>query len=110
MKIITFGYKNIHPKKIKADLIIDLRNWPNPYLHFKDVNGTDIGVQDWLKEHCEEQVDQLISMVGFMLYLKRTWKEGFTLALGCTGGQHRSVGAAEILKKSWLKIIIVENL
>jgi RNase adapter protein RapZ len=103
VNLVSFGYKNGVP--VDADLVFDVRCLPNP--HFVDslrkLTGRDAAVVRYMRKHDETQefLDKLTSFLKFALpqYVKEG-KSYLTVAVGCTGGQHRSVMMAEALKKS----------
>jgi UPF0042 nucleotide-binding protein len=103
VNLVSFGYKNGVP--VDADLVFDVRCLPNP--HFVDslrkLTGRDAAVVRYMRKHDETQdfLDKLTSFLKFALpqYVKEG-KSYLTVAVGCTGGQHRSVMIAEALKKS----------
>jgi UPF0042 nucleotide-binding protein len=98
--LISFAYKNGIPPA--ADVVLDVRFLPNPYFveGLTRLTGDDPPVRDFLLSHTETQdyLSHLFSFIDFLLPLYQ--KEGkfqLTLALGCTGGQHRSVVIANVL-------------
>ncbi len=100
MLIESFGYKNGLPAD--ADFVFDVRCLPNPYWvpELRSLNGRDQPVRDFLG--AEAQVQEMIDDIdGFLKHwipryekFQRTY---LTVAIGCTGGQHRSVYIAEAL-------------
>ncbi|MBN1622326.1 MAG: RNase adapter RapZ [Endomicrobiales bacterium] len=98
MSIISFGYRNGIP--IDSDLIIDVRFLPNPNyipkLRYK--TGQDIEVKRYIEKTKMSKTffNRFFSMLKFLLpnYVKEG-KSYLTLAIGCTGGRHRSVMVAE---------------
>lgn len=100
----SFGYKNGVP--IDADIVFDVRCLPNPYWEpgLRELTGLDEPVQRFLASHGE--VDALYQDIHRFL---ETWLPGFesgnrsymTVALGCTGGQHRSVYLTEQLREAF---------
>jgi len=103
VNLVSFGYKNGVP--LDADLVFDVRCLPNP--HFVDslrkLTGRDAAVIRYMRKHDATQdfLDRLTSFLKFALpqYVAEG-KSYLTVAVGCTGGQHRSVMIAEALKKS----------
>jgi UPF0042 nucleotide-binding protein len=103
VNLVSFGYKNGVP--VDADLVFDVRCLPNP--HFVDslrkLTGRDAAVVRYMRKHQETHdfIDRLTSFLKFALpqYVQEG-KSYLTVAIGCTGGQHRSVMMAETLKKS----------
>jgi UPF0042 nucleotide-binding protein len=103
VNLVSFGYKQGVP--MDADLVFDVRCLPNP--HFVDklrkLTGRDAAVVRYMKKHGATQdfVDKLTSFLKFALpHYVREGKSYLTVAIGCTGGQHRSVMISEALKKS----------
>jgi len=103
VNLVSFGYK--HGVPVDADLVFDVRCLPNP--HFVDrlrgLTGRDRAVVQYMRRHAStrEFIDRLASFLKFAL--PRYVEEGksyLTVAVGCTGGQHRSVMVAEALKKA----------
>jgi UPF0042 nucleotide-binding protein len=103
VNLVSFGYKNGVP--VDADLVFDVRCLPNP--HFVDslrkLTGRDAAVIRYMRKHdaTHDFLDRLTSFLKFALpqYVQEG-KSYLTVAVGCTGGQHRSVMMAESLKKS----------
>jgi UPF0042 nucleotide-binding protein len=103
VNLVSFGYK--HGVPVDADLVFDVRCLPNP--HFVDrlrrLTGRDKAVVQYMRRHAstKEFLDKLASFLKFALpqYVEEG-KSYLTIAIGCTGGQHRSVMMAESLKKS----------
>ncbi len=103
VNLVSFGYK--HGVPLDADLVFDVRCLPNP--HFVDrlrhMTGRDRPVVQYMRRHAstKEFLDRLSSFLRFALpqYVDEG-KSYLTVAIGCTGGQHRSVMMAEALKKT----------
>lgn len=103
VNLVSFGYR--HGIPVDADLVFDVRCLPNP--HFVDrlraLTGRDPAVVRFMKRHQEtrEFLQRLTSFLKFALpqYIQEG-KNYLTVAIGCTGGRHRSVMMAEALKKS----------
>ena len=97
VNILSFGFKYGIPSD--ADLVFDVRFLPNPYYidELKHQTGEDKPVQDYVKSFsaCKEFVDKLADMLIFLIpnYVKEG-KYQLVVAIGCTGGQHRSVTIA----------------
>jgi UPF0042 nucleotide-binding protein len=100
LTFLSFGYSRGIPQE--ADLVIDARFLPNPYFveALKDLPGTDAQIRDYLFEF-EETQDFLHRFQDLLEYLlplyEREGKAYLTVAVGCTGGKHRSVAIAEKL-------------
>lgn len=104
--LTSFGYKNGIPSE--ADLVFDVRFLKNPYFNkkLKDKTGLDKSVQTFVMEQKEAQ-DFFTKLSRFLNYLLKQYsKEGKTylnIAIGCTGGHHRSVTLIETLAKNLKK-------
>lgn len=100
ISLVSFGYKYGLP--LDADMVLDLRFLPNPFWvdSLRDRDGKDQEVRVYVLSH-EESIEFLDRMVSLIQFLKsRFVREGrryITLALGCTGGRHRSVVMVEEL-------------
>jgi len=98
LNIISFGFKHGIPND--ADMIFDVRFLPNPYFveSLKNLNGTDKEVLDYIMEK-EQSIEFIEKMTEFLDYLIPNYeKEGkayLTIAIGCTGGKHRSVAITD---------------
>ncbi|MCR4807540.1 MAG: RNase adapter RapZ [Lachnospiraceae bacterium] len=98
--IVSFGFKYGIP--IDADLVFDVRFLPNPYYHeeLKYKNGNDSEVKDFVMsfKEADEFLDKLEDMLVFLLpnYITEG-KNRLVVAVGCTGGKHRSVTLANAL-------------
>lgn len=100
--LTSFGYKYGIPHD--TDMILDVRFLPNPFFvnELRGKSGLDPDVHDYVikREETRLFLDRLYSLLDFALpQYEREGKTSLTLALGCTGGKHRSVVLTEILKK-----------
>ncbi|SEQ39347.1 UPF0042 nucleotide-binding protein [Lachnospiraceae bacterium RM5] len=101
--ILSFGFKYGLPSD--ADLIFDVRFMPNPYYKedMKHKTGLDEDVRNYVmdSDDSREFLVKLIDMVKFLMpkYVKEG-KNQLVIAIGCTGGKHRSVTVAESLYKN----------
>lgn len=100
VNIESFGFKYGIP--IDADLVFDVRFLPNPFYieSMRPLTGLDQEVSSYVLKFNEttEFMVKLIDLVSFMLpQYKREGKRQLIIAIGCTGGQHRSVTLAEYL-------------
>ena len=98
----SFGYKYGIPHD--TDMIVDVRFLPNPFFvnGLRAKNGLEPDVKEFVLKREETYVflDRLYSLLEFVLpQYEREGKSSLTLALGCTGGKHRSVVLVEELKK-----------
>ncbi len=98
--LLSFGFKYGIPAD--ADLVLDVRFLPNPFYidELKQKTGNDKEVQDYVMQFPEAGVflDKLTDMLDFLIpnYIKEG-KYQLVVAIGCTGGQHRSVTLANEL-------------
>ena len=102
----SFGYKNGIP--LDADFVFDVRSLPNPHYDpiLKTLTGKDPAIIAFL-----EKVPTVIEMLGDIQYYVEKWLPSFdqdnrsylTVAIGCTGGQHRSVYFVEQLSQYFRK-------
>ncbi|MDX1508010.1 MAG: RNase adapter RapZ [Woeseiaceae bacterium] len=102
--IESFGYK--HGIPADADFVFDLRCLPNPYwtVKLRGLTGKDREVQSFLDSH-----EKFQAMFNDILGFVRSWIPEFkaanrgymTIAIGCTGGQHRSVYMVEKLGEAF---------
>ncbi len=98
--ILSFGFKKGIP--LDVDLVFDVRFLPNPHYidEIKDFTGNDKVVQDYVMKWPEsiEFAKKLNDMIDFLIpYYVREGKSQLFIAIGCTGGKHRSVTIANIL-------------
>jgi RNase adapter protein RapZ len=103
VNLLSFGFK--HGAPTEADLVFDVRCLPNP--HFVDrlrhLTGRDPKVVRFMRKHpvTQDFIDRLTDFLKFALpHYVSEGKSYLTVAIGCTGGQHRSVMIAEALKRS----------
>lgn len=102
VNVTSFGFKYGVP--IDADLVFDVRFLPNPFYipHMKPLTGLDEEVSTYVMKFSETHkfLEKLTDLIAFMLpHFKREGKSQLVIAIGCTGGQHRSVTIAEYLAK-----------
>lgn len=100
VSVLSFGFK--HGIPIEADLVFDVRFMPNPYYvaELKNKTGLDQEVRDFVFsfQQTHEFMEQLEKMIGFLLPLySEEGKTALVIAIGCTGGHHRSVAVAHEL-------------
>lgn len=100
VSVMSFGFKHGIPQD--ADLVFDVRFLPNPFYieELKHLTGNDKPVQDYVMQSPEAEgfLKKLLEMLEFLLpgYVKEG-KHQLVIAIGCTGGQHRSVTLANEL-------------
>ena len=97
VNVMSFGFKYGVP--IDADIVMDVRFLPNPYYikELREKTGNDQAVYDYVmnSEMTEEFYQQFIKMLRFVMPgYQKEGKSSVTIAIGCTGGQHRSVALA----------------
>lgn len=95
---VSFGYRFGVPQD--ADLVFDVRFLPNPnYVpRLKNRTGRDVGVRRFMDSYPQtrEFVNRLMNLLLYLLpQYVREGKSYLTIAIGCTGGRHRSVFLAE---------------
>ena len=100
VNITAFGYKYGVP--MDADLMFDVRFLPNPYYvdALREKSGLDEPVRDYVfdSDVSREFMDRLLGLIDFLLPLyAEEGKFSLTVAVGCTGGRHRSVAVAQAL-------------
>ncbi|RJE76844.1 RNase adapter RapZ [Pseudoalteromonas citrea] len=101
---LSFGFKHGMPKD--ADYVFDARFLPNPHWEpdLKPLTGLDKPVQEYLAGHSIVQkfTWQIQTFVQTWLpHLERNNRSYLTIAIGCTGGQHRSVYLAQTIGESF---------
>lgn len=98
--VLSFGFKYGIPSD--ADLVFDVRFLPNPYYEpaLKEHTGQEQEVKDYVMRGgtCQMFLEKLYDMMEFLIpnYIKEG-KNQLVIAIGCTGGRHRSVTVAEAL-------------
>lgn len=100
VSVLSFGYRHGLPSQ--ADIVLDVRFLPNPFFipELRELPGTTPVVSRWVLDHqvARDFLDRSRDLLGFLLPRYRDeGKAYFTVALGCTGGRHRSVALAEAL-------------
>ena len=98
--VLSFGFKYGIP--VDADLVFDVRFLPNPYYieELKPLTGNDKAIRDYVFgfEAADIFIEKLEDMIKFLLpnYVEEG-KNSLVIAIGCTGGKHRSVTIANAL-------------
>lgn len=98
--VLSFGFKYGIPSD--ADLVFDVRFLPNPYYvsELKPLTGNDKAIQDYVMgfKAARDFLDKITDLVAFLLpnYVQEG-KNSLVIAIGCTGGKHRSVTLANAL-------------
>ena len=101
VSLVSFGFK--HGLPIDADLVFDVRFLPNPHFveTLRPLDGRDARVREFVLQHAEsrELLRRICDFLGFVLpAYQREGKAYLTIAVGCTGGRHRSVALVEELR------------
>ncbi|HEX2438985.1 MAG TPA: RNase adapter RapZ [Methylomirabilota bacterium] len=102
ISLVSFGFK--HGVPFDADLVFDVRFLVNPHFveTLRPLDGRDPRVREFIlaKEESRELLRRLQDFLGFVLpAYQREGKAYLTVAIGCTGGRHRSVALVEELKR-----------
>jgi len=98
--VVSFGFRLGIPTH--ADMVLDVRFLPNPYFvpELKPYPGTDPRVADFVLSQPDAKafLERVVDLLGFLLPRYRgEGKSYLTIAIGCTGGKHRSVALAQAL-------------
>ena len=101
VSLVSFGFK--HGVPFDADLVFDVRFLPNPHFveGLRPLDGRNARVREFILAHADsrELLRRLEDFLGFVLpAYQREGKAYLTVAVGCTGGRHRSVALVEELK------------
>ncbi len=102
IRIQSFGFKHGAPRD--ANLMMDVRFLPNPFYDeaLRGLDGRDTRVADYAlaSEHGREFMERWADMLEFLLpHYEREGKPTLSVAIGCTGGRHRSVAVSEWLAR-----------
>lgn len=104
VNVLSFGFKNGDPPQ--ANVIMDVRFLKNPFWveELRPLTGRDQPVRDYVMEQSSAQefmgnLKALVSHVIPAMFHNQANVDSFTIALGCTGGQHKSVAVAEEVAK-----------
>jgi UPF0042 nucleotide-binding protein len=102
VSLVSFGYKFGLPTD--ADLALDCRFLPNPFFveELRHRTGTEAAVADYVlrREETQEFLRRVTALLDFALpRYQREGKSYLTIALGCTGGRHRSIVLVEELRR-----------
>lgn len=100
ISVTSFGFKYGIP--LEADLVFDVRFLPNPFYveQLRPQTGLDAGVRDYVFSYpqAQEFMERLTSMIDFLLpQFVEEGKSALVIAIGCTGGHHRSVAVTHAL-------------
>ncbi|WP_262316655.1 RNase adapter RapZ [Lacticaseibacillus parakribbianus] len=111
LEVMSFGFKYGLP--IDADIVMDVRFLPNPYYvpEFRNQTGKDQPVYDYVMQQpaAEKFYQEFYTLLAdVMPQYQAEGKSSVTIAIGCTGGQHRSVAFAERIGKAFAKTYPVD--
>lgn len=103
VKIYSFGFKYASP--MGADYVFDVRFLPNPFYkqELRNLTGEDPSVRDYVMSFAEARnfYDKLLDLLEFVIpQFAKVSKNTVEIAIGCTGGQHRSVTFAWLLNQA----------
>lgn len=112
INVISFGYRYGLPAD--ADLVFDVRFLPNPYFveDLKEFNGQNEDVRDYVlkNEKSEIFLEKVFDLMTYLIPLyDREGKVRLNVALGCTGGKHRSVVMADQLGAHFAEMKYIVN-
>ncbi|HEX8722673.1 MAG TPA: RNase adapter RapZ [Pyrinomonadaceae bacterium] len=102
VQVYSFGYKHGSPHDV--DLLFDVRHLPNPHFvpELRDLSGHDPRVVRYLRasDEVRETLRRFTELIDYLLPLyRREGKSYVTIGIGCTGGRHRSVMAANAVAR-----------
>jgi UPF0042 nucleotide-binding protein len=100
INITSFGYK--YGLTVEADLVFDVRFLPNPYFieDLKNYDGHNVAVQNYVMQNkqSKEFLKKILDLMNLLIPLyEKEGKVRLNIAMGCTGGKHRSVVMANKL-------------
>ena len=100
IQVVSFGFKNGVP--LDADLVIDVRFLVNPYFvaELKHLNGEDDKIKNFILSHQDTQtfLKKYLDLLDYLIPMyEKEGKAYLTVAVGCTGGRHRSVTIARTI-------------
>jgi UPF0042 nucleotide-binding protein len=103
VSVVSFGFRYGIPAD--ADLVFDVRFLPNPHFvpRLRPFSGRDPRVARYIRSFPQtgEFLRRIESLLGYLIpHYIREGKSYLTVALGCTGGRHRSVALAEVIRRS----------
>jgi RNase adapter protein RapZ len=103
LTLLTFGFKNGPPRD--ADLTLDVRFLPNPYYDkvLRPMTGMDAEVRAYVENGTQagEFYGRLLPLLEFLVPAYVTeGKSHLTIAIGCTGGRHRSITVADRIRRA----------
>jgi len=102
IRAVSFGYK--HGIPLDADFVFDCRFLPNPFYvaELKNLTGLDSSIRQYVfqDQAAERYLGLVMGILDFVMpYCQKEGKTQVVVALGCTGGKHRSVAMVEVLRE-----------
>ncbi len=102
INIMSFGYKKGIP--VAGELVFDVRFIPNPYYvkSLKHLTGNNKKIQDYVMKHqvTQDFLTKVMDLIEMLIpFYMKEGKYNLTIAIGCTGGHHRSVAIANEINK-----------
>ncbi|HMK64205.1 MAG TPA: RNase adapter RapZ, partial [Thermodesulfobacteriota bacterium] len=113
INLLSFGYKYGLPSE--ADIVMDVRFLPNPFFvsELKEMDGNQKPVVEFIMKRKETKLflKEFYTLIAFLIpQYQKEGKSQLTIAIGCTGGKHRSVAVinalSEFLRKQQLLVNI----
>ena len=103
LRVMSFGYKMGKPPAVNA--LFDVRFLKNPYWveHLRPMTGRDVPVQEYVmnQKAASDFLESLLELLARLVpRLQESNMSEFSIAFGCTGGQHRSATMVELLARS----------
>ena len=112
INVTSFGFK--HGIQMDADLVFDVRFLPNPYYveELRPLTGLDDLVYNYVMKWKETEIffDKLTDLLKYMIPGYKRRKSQLVIAIGCTGGQHRSVALAKRLGEYLDEVLITMSM
>jgi UPF0042 nucleotide-binding protein len=100
LRLLSFGFKHAPPRD--ADLVLDVRTLPNPYYvpELRSRTGLEADVAEYVFREGDAYYDHVLGFVRETAERARSaGRRSYNIAVGCTGGQHRSVAVTERLAR-----------
>ncbi len=113
INVTSFGYRYGIP--VEADLVLDVRFLPNPYFveNLKKYDGNHKAVQDYVLKNKDSKkfLDKTLDLMNLLIPLyEKEGKVRLNIAMGCTGGKHRSVVMANKISSFFSAMKYIVNL
>ncbi len=113
INVTSFGYRYGLP--VEADLVFDVRFLPNPYFveHLKSYDGNNDDVKKYVLKNKEGKqfLEKTLDLMNLLIPLyEKEGKVRLNIAMGCTGGRHRSVVMANAIASFFLSMKYVVNI